>query len=76
MLHREEWSPLARQLDSDYSYAREEEVFPEVISGRPWVPHSERMEWEESLKVCCLESAVIPTPCHLCPLPLSADKSA
>jgi hypothetical protein len=76
MLHREEWLPLARQLDSDYSYARKEEVFPEVISGRPWVPHSEWMEWEESLKVCCLESAVIPTLCHLCPLPVSADKSA
>jgi hypothetical protein len=28
---------------------REEEVFPEVSSGRPWLPHSE-WDWEESFK--------------------------
>ena len=39
MLSREEWLPLARKLDWDYSYVREDEVFPEVISGRPWLPH-------------------------------------
>jgi toluene monooxygenase system protein A len=50
MLSREEWLPLARKLDWDYSYVREEEVFPEVISGRPWLPHSEWRDWEESFK--------------------------
>ena len=50
MLDREEWLPLARKLDWDYSYVREEEVFPEVISGRPWLPHSEWKDWEESFK--------------------------
>ena len=50
MLNREEWLPLARKLDWDYSYVREEEVFPEVISGRPWLPHSEWKDWEESFK--------------------------
>jgi len=50
MLGREEWLPLARKLDWDYSYVREEEVFPEVISGRPWLPHSEWKDWEESFK--------------------------
>src|SRR5205823_4598016 len=50
MLSREEWLPLARKLDWDYSYVREDEVFPEVISGRPWLPHSEWQEWEESFK--------------------------
>jgi len=50
MLNRDEWLPLARKLDWDYSYVREEEVFPEVISGRPWLPHSEWKDWEESFK--------------------------
>src|SRR5437879_1566845 len=50
MLTREEWLPLARKLDWDYCYVREDEVFPEVISGRPWLPHSEWKDWEESFK--------------------------
>jgi len=50
VLSREDWLPLARKLDWDYSYVREEEVFPEVISGRPWLPHSEWKDWEESFK--------------------------
>src|ERR1700709_720691 len=50
MLNREEWLPLAHKLDWDYSYVREDEVFPEVISGRPWLPHSEWKDWEESFK--------------------------
>ena len=50
MLSREEWLPLARKLDWEYSYVREDEVFPEVISGHPWLPHSEWKDWEESFK--------------------------
>jgi toluene monooxygenase system protein A len=50
MLRREEWLHLARKLDWDYSYVTEEEVFPPVISGRPWLPHSEWRDWEESFK--------------------------
>jgi hypothetical protein len=73
MLNREEWLPLARKLDSDYSYVPEEEVFPEVISGRPWVPHSEWKEWEESLKTSYRKYAVMPTLSDRCPLPLGAD---
>jgi len=44
VLKREQWLHLARKLDWEYSYVREEEVFPEVISGRPWLPHS---EWQD-----------------------------
>jgi len=76
MLNREEPLSLARKLDSDYSYVREEEVFLDGIRERPLAPHSEWNEWEESLRTSCLESAVISTLCHLCPLPLSAGKSA
>ena len=50
MLKREEWLHLARKLDWDYSFVSEEEVFPPVISGRPWLPHSEWRDWEESFK--------------------------
>jgi toluene monooxygenase system protein A len=50
MLSREEWLPLARKLDWDYTYVREDEVFPQVISGHPWLPHAEWKECEESFK--------------------------
>ena len=50
MLNREDWLHLAHKLDWEYSYAREEDIFPEVISGRPFLPHSEWQDWEESFK--------------------------
>ena len=50
MLNREDWLPLARKLDWDFSYVEEKEVFPEIISGRPWLPHSAWKDWEESFK--------------------------
>jgi toluene monooxygenase system protein A len=50
MLNREEWLHLAHKLDWQYSYVREEDIFPEVISGRPYLPHSEWQDWEESFK--------------------------
>src|ERR1700758_4462612 len=50
MLSRQEWLPLARKLDWDFTYVREDEVFPEVISGHPWLPHAEWKGWEESFK--------------------------
>src|SRR5262245_6862458 len=56
MLSREEWLPLARKLDWDYSYVREDEIFPEVISGRPWLPYSEWQQWDESFKTAYREN--------------------
>jgi hypothetical protein len=50
MLNREDWLPLARKLDWNFSYTTEREVFPEVISGRPWLPHSSWQDWEEAFK--------------------------
>jgi toluene monooxygenase system protein A len=50
MLKRDEWLQLARKLDWEYSYVSEKDVFPEEISGRPWLPHSEWQDWEESFK--------------------------
>ena len=39
MLKRSQWLENARKLDWEFSYVREEDVFPEVASGRPWLPH-------------------------------------
>jgi hypothetical protein len=50
MLAREEWLALARKLDRNYSYVREEEVFPEVISGRPSLLHSEWKDGKNPLR--------------------------
>lgn len=50
MLNREDWLHLAHKLDWEYTYAREEDIFPEVISGSPYLPHSEWQDWEESFK--------------------------
>ncbi len=47
MLKRDDWLDLARKLDWDYSYVTEKEVFPEIISGTPWLPHSEWKQWDE-----------------------------
>ncbi|MGA7243864.1 MAG: toluene monooxygenase, partial [Terracidiphilus sp.] len=46
-LKRDDWIDLARKLDWDYSYVREEDVFPEILSGRPWLPHAAWQHWDE-----------------------------
>ncbi len=33
MLKRTQWLDAARKLDWDFSYVREEDVFPEIASG-------------------------------------------
>jgi hypothetical protein len=43
---RDDWIDLARKLDWDYSYVREEDLFPEILSGRPWLPHA---EWQHCI---------------------------
>jgi toluene monooxygenase system protein A len=50
MLIRDEWLPLARKLDWEFSYTSEQEVFPEVISGHPWLPHASWQHWDEAFK--------------------------
>src|SRR4051812_49773360 len=41
---------LARKLDWNYSFVTERDVFPEVTSGRPWLPQSEWRDWDEPYK--------------------------
>lgn len=47
MLRREQWLDLARKLDWSYSYVSEKDVFPEEISGSPWLPHEMWKDWDE-----------------------------
>ncbi|SRR5579875_257433 len=58
MLKRDEWLPLARKLDWDYSYVSEKDVFPEVASGRPWLPHKEWKNWDEPYRTSYTEYVV------------------
>jgi toluene monooxygenase system protein A len=50
MLEREDWLDLARKLDWTYSYVDEHEVFPDVASGTPWLPHAEWQAWSEPFR--------------------------
>lgn len=47
MLKRDDWLSLARKLDWNYSYVSEADVFPEVASGKPWLPQVEWRSWDE-----------------------------
>lgn len=55
MLKREQWLDLARKLDWDFSYVDPREVYPESISGRPWLPHSEWKDWDEPYRTSYAE---------------------
>ena len=58
MLKRDEWLDLARKLDWEVSYVREDEVFPELVSGHPWLPHTAWADWEEPFRVTYAEYVV------------------
>jgi toluene monooxygenase system protein A len=49
-LHRNEWLPLARKLDWEFTYVPERELFPEAMSGKPWLPHSSWKAWDEPFR--------------------------
>jgi toluene monooxygenase system protein A len=50
MLNRDDWFDLARNLDWEFSYVKEEEVYPLAISGEPWLPQSAWQDWDEPYK--------------------------
>ena len=58
MLKRDQWLDLARKLDWDYSYVDAAQVFPEAISGRPWLPHADWKDWDEPYRTSFAEYAV------------------
>jgi toluene monooxygenase system protein A len=49
-MKREQWLDLARKLDWEFSYVREEDVFPVEVSGRPWLPSQAWSGWDEPYK--------------------------
>lgn len=55
MLPREQWLDLARKLDWTYSYVDEEDVFPEEISGHPWLPQAAWRDWDEPYRTSYTE---------------------
>jgi toluene monooxygenase system protein A len=50
VLRRDQWLDFARKLDWDWSYVSERDAFPEVQSGRPWLPGSDWRGWDEPFK--------------------------
>lgn len=55
MLKREDWLDLARKLDWEFSYVDEREVYPESVSGTPWLPHREWAQWDEPYRTSYTE---------------------
>jgi toluene monooxygenase system protein A len=55
VLKRQEWLNLARKLDWSYSYVQERDVFPEQVSGRPWLPHAAWKDWDEPYRTTFAE---------------------
>jgi toluene monooxygenase system protein A len=55
MLKRDEWLDLSRKVDWELSYVREEEAFPEVVAGRPWLPGAAWRDWDEPYRTTYAE---------------------
>ena len=50
VLRRDEWLDLARKIDWTPRYVDERELFPEEISGRPWLAHDAWRDWNEAYR--------------------------
>jgi toluene monooxygenase system protein A len=55
MLERDEWLDLGRHLDWELTYVREEDAFPEVMSGRPWLTSAAWAGWDEPFRTTYAE---------------------
>lgn len=55
MLPRDDWLDLCRKLDWEYSYVSERDVFPEDVSGRPWLRHGHWHTWDEPFRTTYAE---------------------
>ena len=47
VLRRDDWLDVARKVDWTPRYVEERELFPEEISGRPWLTHEAWRDWNE-----------------------------
>ncbi|HEY3493537.1 MAG TPA: YHS domain-containing protein [Polyangiaceae bacterium] len=57
MLGRDEWLDLARKLDWKFSYVSERDVYPEDVSGRPWLEQDAWSDWDEPYRTAFSEYA-------------------
>src|SRR5262249_33001052 len=57
MLNRSDWLDAACDLDWEFSYVREEEVFPEVCSGAPFLPSAAWADYREPFRTTFAEYA-------------------
>ena len=49
-LRRDDWLDVARKVDWTYRYVDEREVFPESMSGTPWLPQQAWQDWNEAYR--------------------------
>ncbi len=50
-LPRDQWLDVARKVDWTYRYVTEREIFPEEMSGTPWLPHDAAWsDWSEAYR--------------------------
>ena len=50
VLRRDDWLDLARKVDWTPRYVEERELFPEEISGRPWLTQDAWRGWNEAYR--------------------------
>jgi toluene monooxygenase system protein A len=55
MSNRDGWFDLARKVDWTFRYVREADVYPPLVSGSPWLPHSAWAQWEEPYRTTYTE---------------------
>src|SRR6201981_345352 len=49
-VRRDDWLGLAAKVDWTPRYVAERELFPEEISGSPWLPHDAWRDWNEAYR--------------------------
>jgi toluene monooxygenase system protein A len=49
-VRRDDWLDLARKVDWTPRYVTERELFPEEISGSPWLAHDAWRDWNEAYR--------------------------
>lgn len=54
-LTRDDWLDLTRDLDWEFTYVSEHDVFPPELSGTPWLPNSSWREWQEPYRTTYAE---------------------
>ena len=50
VLRRDDWLELARKVNWAPRYVDEREMFPEELSGHPWLTHDAWRDWNEAYR--------------------------